>query len=91
MKKMLLIVPSLHQGGLEKVCAATARLLQPYFDVQIAIFDSRNLAYDIKGIPVMDLHLMVPETEAAPEMPGQMEALTMVVQPKVAAKKHSKR
>ena len=57
MKKMLLIVPSLHQGGLEKVCATTARLLQPYFDVQIVIFDSRNVAYDIKGIPVVDLHL----------------------------------
>ena len=57
MKKLLLIVPSLHQGGLEKVCAATARLLQPYFDVQIAIFDSRNIAYDIKGIPVTDLRL----------------------------------
>lgn len=57
MKKLLLIVPSLHQGGLEKVCAATARLLQPYFDVRIAIFDSRNIAYDIKGIPVIDLHL----------------------------------
>ena len=57
MKKLLLIVPSLHQGGLEKVCAATARLLQPYFDVQIAIFDSRNIAYDIKGIPVADLQL----------------------------------
>ena len=54
---MLLIVPSLHQGGLEKVCATTARLLQPYFDVQIVIFDSRNVAYDIKGIPVVDLHL----------------------------------
>lgn len=57
MKKMLLIVPSLHQGGLEKVCAATARLLQPYFDVQIAVFDSRNIAYDIKGVSVVDLHL----------------------------------
>lgn len=57
MKKLLLIVPSLHQGGLEKVCAATARLLQPYFDVQIAIFDSRSIAYDIKGIPVVDLRL----------------------------------
>lgn len=57
MKKLLLIVPSLHQGGLEKVCAATARLLQPYFDVRIAIFDSRSIAYDIKGIPVADLHL----------------------------------
>lgn len=57
MKKLLLIVPSLHQGGLEKVCAATARLMQPYFDVRIAIFDSRNVAYDIKGIPVADLRL----------------------------------
>lgn len=57
MKKLLLIVPSLHQGGLEKVCAATARLMQPYFDVQIAIFDSRNIAYDIKGIHVADLRL----------------------------------
>ena len=57
MKKMLLIVPALHQGGFEKVCVATARLLQPYFDVRIAIFDSRNIAYDIKGIPVADLRL----------------------------------
>lgn len=57
MKKLLLIVPSLHQGGLEKVCVTTARLLQPYFQVQIAIFDSKNIAYDIKGIQVADLHL----------------------------------
>lgn len=57
MKKILLIVPALHQGGFEKVCVATARLLQPYFDVIIAIFDSRDIAYDIKGIPVADLHL----------------------------------
>lgn len=57
MKKLLLIVPSLHQGGLEKVCATTARILQPYFDIKIVIFDSRNIAYDIKGIPVVDLHL----------------------------------
>ena len=64
MKKLLLIVPSLHQGGLEKVCAATARLMQPYFDVQIAIFDSRNVAYDIKGIPVADLRL--------PSRPGKV-------------------
>ena len=57
MKRILLIVPALHQGGFEKVCVATARLLQPYFDVRIAIFDSRNIAYDIKGIPVADLRL----------------------------------
>ena len=57
MRKILLIVPALHQGGFEKVCVATARLLQPYYDVRIAIFDSRDIAYDIKGIPVADLRL----------------------------------
>ncbi len=67
MKKLLLIVPSLHQGGLEKVCAATARLLQPYFDVRIALFDSRNVAYDIKGIPVADLRL-----PSRPDKPGKI-------------------
>lgn len=57
MKKILLIVPALHQGGFEKVCVATARLLQPHFQVKIVIFDSRDIAYDIKGIPVVDLRL----------------------------------
>lgn len=71
MKKLLLIAPSLHQGGLEKVCAATARLLQPYFDVRIAIFDSRNIAYDIKGIPVADLRL--------PSRPGKIGKVINVI------------
>lgn len=71
MKKLLLIAPSLHQGGLEKVCAATARLLQPYFDVRIAIFDSRNIAYDIKGIPVADLRL--------PSRPGKVGKVLNVI------------
>ena len=57
MKKILLIVPALHQGGMEKVCAATAKLLQPHFDVRIAIFDSRSIVYDTEGIPVDDLQL----------------------------------
>ncbi len=57
MKKMLLIVPTLHQGGFEKVCAVTAKLLKPYFDITIAIFDSADIAYDTEGIRVVDLHL----------------------------------
>ena len=57
MKKILLIVPSLHQGGAEKVCAATAVALKPYFDVQIAIFDSANIDFDVEDIPVADLGL----------------------------------
>ena len=71
MKKLLLIVPSLHQGGLEKVCAATARLLKPYFDVRIALFDSRDIAYDIKGIPVADLRL--------PSRPSKIGKITNVI------------
>ena len=57
MKKVLLIVPALHQGGFEKVCVVTARLLQPYYQVKIVIFDSRDIAYDIRGLEVADLHL----------------------------------
>ena len=30
-KKIMLIVPMLHQGGFERVCVATARLLEPYY------------------------------------------------------------
>ena len=50
MKKLLLIVPSLHQGGAEKVCAATAVILKPWFEVQIAIFDSANI-WDCQAVP----------------------------------------
>ena len=71
MKKMLLIVPALHQGGFEKVCVTTARVLQPYFDVRIAIFDSRDIAYDIKGIPVADLRL--------PSRSGKVRKITNVI------------
>ncbi|MCM1121760.1 MAG: glycosyltransferase [Eubacterium sp.] len=71
MKKLLLIVPSLHQGGLEKVCAATARLMQPYFEVQIALFDSRDIAYDVTGIPVADLRL--------PSRPGKIGKIINVL------------
>lgn len=71
MKKILLIVPALHQGGFEKVCVVTARLLQPYFQVKIVIFDSRDIAYDIRGIEVADLHLA--------SRPGRLAKLWNVV------------
>lgn len=58
-KKIMLIVPMLHQGGFERVCVATARLLEPYYDVYIVMFDSKDIAYDIKGLNVIDLHLGV--------------------------------
>ncbi len=64
MKKMLLIAPSLHQGGLEKVCAMTAVALQPYFEVKIAVFDSANIDFDVEGTPIIDLKV--------PSRPGKL-------------------
>lgn len=83
MKKMLLIVPSLHQGGTEKVCAATAVVLKPYFDVQIAIFDSRNIDFDVEDIPVADLGL--------PSRPGKLAKVINVLRRGHRLKKLKKR
>lgn len=58
-KKIMLIVPMLHQGGFERVCVATARLLDPFYEVYIVVFDSADIAYDIKGLDVIDLHMGV--------------------------------
>ncbi len=56
-KNLMLLVPMLHQGGFERVCVVTARLLQPYFNVHIVIFDSKDIAYDITGLDVINLQL----------------------------------
>lgn len=58
-KKIMLIVPMLHQGGFERVCVATAHLLEPFYEVYIVMFDSKDIAYDIKGLNVIDLHIGV--------------------------------
>lgn len=63
-KRIMLIVPMLHQGGFERVCVETARLLEPYYDIYIVIFDSRDIAYDIRGLNVTDLHMGVKESLA---------------------------
>lgn len=56
-KKIMLLVPMLHQGGFERVCVATARLLEPFYEIYIVIFSSRDIAYDIRGLRVIDLHM----------------------------------
>lgn len=58
-RKLMLISPMLHQGGFERVCITTARLMEPYFDVTIVIFNSANIAYDIEGLKIIDLNLGV--------------------------------
>ncbi len=56
-KKVMLIVPMLHQGGFERVCVATARLLEPYCEVSVVIFSAADIAYDIRGLQVIDIHM----------------------------------
>lgn len=56
-KKVMLIVPMLHQGGFERVCVETARMLEPFYEVYIVIFSGADIAYDIRGLHVMDIHM----------------------------------
>ena len=63
-KKIMLIVPMLHQGGFERVCVATARLLEPYYEVYTVIFSAMDIAYDIRGLHVVDIHMKSVEGKA---------------------------
>lgn len=58
-RKLMLMSPMLHQGGFERVCITTARLLEPHFDITIVIFDSANIAYDVEGLKIIDIHMGV--------------------------------
>ena len=58
-EKLLLISPMLHQGGFERVCITTARLLKPYYDVSIVLFDDADIAFDIRGLSIINIHLGV--------------------------------
>jgi len=51
----MLMVPMLHQGGFERVCIKTARLMQDYYNVYILIFSSRDINFDITGLEVIDI------------------------------------
>ena len=56
-KRIMLIVPMLDQGGLERVCAATARLLKDLYDVHLVVFNTAGMIYDVSGVAMTDLHL----------------------------------
>lgn len=58
-KKLMLMVPMLHQGGFERVCVLSARMLQPYYQVFICVFNLDHIFYDVSGIPVIHLNLGV--------------------------------
>lgn len=56
-RKLMLLSPMLHQGGFERVCITTARLMEPYFDVTIVIFNSADIAYNIEGLNIIDIQM----------------------------------
>ena len=60
-KNLMLMVPMLHQGGFERVCVKTARLMQEYYNVYILIFTSKDMFYDVSGLNVIDID--VPASE----------------------------
>ena len=56
-KKLLLIVPMLHQGGFERVCIRTARMLADVCDVSILIFNDADIAFDIEGLHIININI----------------------------------
>lgn len=53
----MLIVPMLHQGGFERICAMTAKLLNQEHEVYLVIFSSEDMLYDVSGVNLIDLQL----------------------------------
>ncbi|MBR1670947.1 MAG: glycosyltransferase [Butyrivibrio sp.] len=56
-KNLLLMVPMLHQGGFERVCIKTARLMQEFYNVHILIFSSKDINFDVTGLDVIDIDI----------------------------------
>lgn len=47
----------LDQGGLERVCALTAKLLNEKYEVHLVVFNASGMIYDVSGVDLIDLKL----------------------------------
>lgn len=56
-KRIMLIVPMLDQGGLERVCATTAQLLKKEYCVHLVVFNTTGMIYNVSGVDMIDLKL----------------------------------
>ena len=56
-KNILLMVPLLDQGGLERICALTAKLLNDKHNISLVVFSTKNMLYDVSGVDLIDLNL----------------------------------
>jgi len=82
-KNILLITPMLHQGGFERICVQTARLLCQEYHVTIAIFSAEDAFYDVTGLSVVNLDI--------PAVPGRLGKLRNVLRRVRALKKLKRR
>ncbi len=64
-KKLMLMLPMLHQGGFERVAVATARLLSEDYDVSLCIFSDKDILYDVTGLRVINLDVPSRKNRAA--------------------------
>lgn len=83
MKKIALMVPLLHQGGFERVCVNTARMLEHDYDVTILIFDNKNIAYNIDGLNIVNIDV--------PSRSGKLRKVINVLKRTIAIRKIKKK
>lgn len=56
-KSVMLMVPLLDQGGLERICAITAKLLNDKCKLCLVVFCTKNMFYDVSDVELIDLQL----------------------------------
>ena len=69
-------------GGLWEGLCGNGKVIGAPFDVCIVMFDSRDIAYDIKGLDVTDLHMGV--------RPGKVAKVFNVIKRSMAVRKLKK-
>jgi glycosyltransferase involved in cell wall biosynthesis len=47
----------LHQGGFERVCADTVKLLKDKYEIHLVVFNSQDMIYDVSGVDFIDIKL----------------------------------
>ncbi len=55
----------LHQGGFERVCVQTARLMSKYYNVTILIFSDKDINYDVEGLNIVNIDVPAKPGKAA--------------------------
>ena len=64
-RNLVLITPMLHQGGFERVCIETARLMKDDYNITIVIFSDKDIAFDVSGLNVLNLDVGVRDGKIA--------------------------